>query len=355
MKDSNSLIPRIPNSSRQGSSHTFDLRRFEPMVRFEHAGASTTIADPRWSPRLAWRTLTSRSYGVNDLARTAKLFAHCGLGPVSAILSEVDCPSRVGLSRWGISSTMIDECFEPFLRGTLLRDGLNDSWHYTQLLLRSFFRGRPGTHPDGIVALPRALAAQLLSTEIRLDEEVQQVTSTSVTTHKGTYTCAGVIVATDATGASHLTGTGETSWLSQTTWWMSVPQEYGGVGIRIDLGDRFFSSALDITSVAPERSPSPRGLIAVPANGNYESDEFDDEASLYVARLYDVATTEVDLVQKTVVARALPKFLGPLNLTRNQRRGDLVLAGDYLQTPSIQGALVSGRRAAHVVLSTLGV
>jgi predicted NAD/FAD-dependent oxidoreductase len=93
----------------------------------------------------------------------------------------------------------------------------------------------------------------------------------------------------------------------------------------------------------------------VPANGNFESDEFDDAASLYVARLYDVATTEVDLVQRTVVARALPKFLGPLNLTRNQRRGDLVLAGDYLQTPSIQGALVSGRRAAHAVLSTLGV
>jgi phytoene dehydrogenase-like protein len=347
------INPAYPELVATGILDTFDLRRFEPMVSFLQRGATTTIADPRWSPRVAVRTLTSHAFGARDLARTAKLFAHCGLGPVSAILNEDDCPTREGLARWGISPTMIDGCFEPFLRGTLLRDGLHDSWRYTQLLLRSFFRGRPGTHARGIVALPEALAAQLRSTDVHLDEEVRDVTGVSVSTKESTYSCASVIVATDARSATLLAGADETSWLGQTTWWMSVPRDSGGVGLRIDLDDRRFSSALDITSVAPERSPATRRLIAVPANGVDQSNENDDAATDFVSRLYEVTTSDVDLVQKTVVAHALPRFDGPLNLRRPQRRGDVVLAGDYLQTPSIQGALVSGRRAADAVLASL--
>jgi len=55
-----------------------------------------------------------------------------------------------------------------------------------------------------------------------------------------------------------------------------------------------------------------------------------------------------------VVSRALPKLGVPLVLSKSQRRGEVVMAGDYLQTPSIQGALVSGRRAAQAVLTVLG-
>ena len=348
------INPAYPELVATGILESFDLRRFEPMVRFVRGNSSTTIVDPRWSPLEALRTLTSRTFRASDLARTAKLFAHCGLGPVAAILGEDDCPTRVGLARWGISTAMVDECIEPFLRGTLLRDGLSDSWHYTQLLLRSFFRGRPGTHPSGITALPQALAERLRSTDIHVDEEVHGVTGSRVTTDERTYTCAGVIVATDPSAASILAETTETPWLGQTTWWMSVPNECGGVGLRIDVTERRFSSALDVTSVARERSPSTRRLIAVPANGTYESREHDLAAANYVARLYDVVANDVELVQKTVVAHALPRFDGPLRLAKTSRRGDLVLAGDYLQSPSIQGALVSGRRAANEVLAALG-
>jgi len=346
------INPAYPELIATGILDTFDLRRFAPMVSFLRHGTTTSLADPRWSPREAARIVTSHVVGARDLARTAKLFAHCGFGPVDAILKEDDCPTREGLARWGISPAMIDSCFEPFLRGTLLRDGLRDSWRYTQLLLRSFVRGRPGTHPRGIVALPEALAAQLRSTDVHVDEGAQRITATSVSTEERTYACSSVIVATDANSATLLTGSEEVSWLAQTTWWLSVPRDSGGEGLRIDLDDRRFSSALDVTSVASERAPSTRRLVAVAANGVDESRDSDAAAAKYVARLYDVTESDVDLVERTVVAHALPRLDGPLNLKRSPRHGDLVLAGDYLQTPSIQGALVSGRRAAQAVLAS---
>jgi predicted NAD/FAD-dependent oxidoreductase len=86
----------------------------------------------------------------------------------------------------------------------------------------------------------------------------------------------------------------------------------------------------------------------------HESSELDQRAIGYAARLFATPTTDISLVEKTVVSRALPKLGVPLVLSKSQRRGEVVMAGDYLQTPSIQGALVSGRRAAQAVLTMLG-
>jgi predicted NAD/FAD-dependent oxidoreductase len=86
----------------------------------------------------------------------------------------------------------------------------------------------------------------------------------------------------------------------------------------------------------------------------HESSELDQRAIEYAARLFATPTTDISLVEKTVVSRALPKLGVPLVLSKSQRRGEVVMAGDYLQTPSIQGALVSGRRAAQAVLTVLG-
>jgi predicted NAD/FAD-dependent oxidoreductase len=73
-----------------------------------------------------------------------------------------------------------------------------------------------------------------------------------------------------------------------------------------------------------------------------------------VARLYDLESGDVTLVARHVVRHALPVLARPLNLEPNIDHDGLLLAGDYVQTPSIQGALVSGRRAAQVAIKRLG-
>ena len=71
-----------------------------------------------------------------------------------------------------------------------------------------------------------------------------------------------------------------------------------------------------------------------------------------VARLYAVATRDVELVSRDDVRHALPRVPAALR-RRPPRVGDVFVAGDYLETPSIQGALVSGRHAAQAVLTAL--
>ena len=59
-----------------------------------------------------------------------------------------------------------------------------------------------------------------------------------------------------------------------------------------------------------------------------------------------------------VIRQALCSFTPPTpdRLRRDTALGDgLFVTGDHRDTPSIQGALVSGRRAARAVLTELGV
>ena len=57
-----------------------------------------------------------------------------------------------------------------------------------------------------------------------------------------------------------------------------------------------------------------------------------------------------ELVRTHVIAEALPEQPPPLRLGRPPSTPDgLVIAGDHQETASIQGALVSGFRAARAV------
>lgn len=295
------INPAYPELLASAVLPRLDLRRFAAVIRFVDDEGSVELADPRVAP---WRALSERA---------------------------------------------IDGVVAPFLRGTFLDDELETSWHYGQMVLKSFTRGRPGTPAHGVGALARALAESLTRTTLRLGEEVLNVSPRAVETDQGRYEAAAVIVAVDAAHASRLAGVDDVVWRSQTTWWWSLPRLADSDQLRIDRRRRFLSSTLDVSSVAPERAPRDRSLVAAAANGLAGADE-DERVRDDVARLYAVATRDVELVSRDDVRHALPRVPAPLR-RRSPRVGDVFVAGDYLETPSIQGALVSGRHAAQAVLT----
>ena len=75
-----------------------------------------------------------------------------------------------------------------------------------------------------------------------------------------------------------------------------------------------------------------------------------------LARLYGVPTGDWEHLHTAEVPRALPALPAGSPLRRDVALGDgLFVTGDHRDTPSQQGALVSGRRAAEAVLAHLGV
>lgn len=67
-----------------------------------------------------------------------------------------------------------------------------------------------------------------------------------------------------------------------------------------------------------------------------------------------MATTDLEPLTTVTVTGAQPVALPPLQLRRPVDLGDgLFVCGDHRDTPSIQGAMASGARAARAVLRRL--
>jgi phytoene dehydrogenase-like protein len=346
------INPAYPELVATGVMSHFDLRRFASAVRFSDGTTTHEIGDPRENPWHVISALRHPHLSLRDALTLARLLAEVRTRRVGQLLRGPDTSTRAALAARGLSAGAIDDVLTPFLRGTLLDDALDTSWHYTELVLKSFTRGRPGTHPHGIAALPAAMAAALTATTVRLNERALNIAGGGVETDIGRYLATAVVVATDATSAHRLLDSADVAWRAQTTWWWSVPVLSHANQLRIDTRRGFLSSALDLSSVAPERAPAGRSLVAASANGLFEGPS-DAGVREDVARLFALSTRDVTLIERTVVPRSLPSVTTPLDLQRGQLIDDVVVAGDYLQTPSIQGALVSGRRAARLVLRRL--
>ncbi len=340
--------PSYPELVATGILGDLELRPFERAVEVVSDGRRRVLADPLHHPR----TLVdaTRLAPPTSWARLAVLLARLRVTPAHRITAGADGPTRDGLRRAGIDARLAEGLVRPFLRGVLLEDALDTSWAFTQLLAKSFERGRPGTHPEGVEAVARALAARS-GVAVRLGTRVTAISAHAVATDDATLTARAVVVATDAHDAAALLGTADARWRRQFTWWWSTPRLVDGARLRLDLDDPLTTSALDLASVAPERAPRGRSLVATPSLSGTPSDT--ERVRGRVARLYDLATGDVELVTVTEVERALPAVDPPLRTARSNRHDDLVLAGDHLSTSSIQGALVSGRRAAATVLAGL--
>ncbi len=345
--------PSYPELRASGVLPALDLRSFPGVLTFVGANGDWTLADPRRWPARALANAVRGRPRPRDALALARLAAVARLSSATRLTQVTDGTTREGLRDAGISARAIDEVVGPFLRGALLDDQLETSWRYSRLLIKSFTTGRPATPASGVGQLPRALAASASRVEFRLSERVQRVGTQRVLSDEGEWRADAILVATDQDGAASLVGGPTTGWRATTTWWFSTPRVARGERLRLDGAGHGYASMLDLASVAPQRAPAGRSLIAVAINGVDESHA--DVPARYVARAYGVALRDVQLIVRTVVPRALPRVVVPLDLTRSSRRDGVFVAGDYLQTPSIQGALVSGRRAAKVILADLGV
>jgi len=342
------LNTSYPELRAAGLGKQLDLRVFPSTVTLRKGGRDQILAHPLRDPRGVGPSLWGARHDLVDLSRFARVLVGVGLTPTPSFLDEPDSTTLEGLRRRGLSERFINETVRPFLQGVLLENELETSWRYTQLVLRSFVRGRAAVPSAGMQALPLALRRTLSSTQFRFGEHVQEVRSDGVTTNLGTITAQHVVVATDQNSAARLLGRAEEPQRTVTTWWFSTPVLSDG-RLHLDVDGAFLANAVVMSASAPEYAPRGRSLVAASAVGRHEDGEV-PRVRTDVARLFGLATSDVELIATSRIAEALPVRSAGESWRGSDVVNGVTLAGDYLETPSIQGALVSGRRAARRIL-----
>ncbi|PVE62734.1 NAD(P)/FAD-dependent oxidoreductase [Microbacterium testaceum] len=351
------LNPAYPAIRRWVDVDALALRRFPVAVGVRLDDRLARLAHPLRHPSSIPASLRSglvRPADVLALARWA------GPTVVSARSAKTgpDRPLAEAWDRAGLRGPLRESVLEPFLAGVLADDRQQTSDAFVRLLVRSFALGRPGVPAAGIGALPAQLAdtARRAGVGIRLGHRVVSTRRRARGWHVGidgrdAVTARSVIV---ATGPDPALDVPLPPSRGLRTWWFAVDRAPSDdAALRVDGRRRgpIVNTAV-MTNTAPTYAP--RGQHLVQATCVLPSDAPEDVVRRQLSEMWDADTRPWRLLRRDDVVGALPAQDPPLRLRRPVRLGDgRYVAGDHRDTASIQGALVSGQRAAEAVLSDL--
>ena len=357
--------PAYPEGQRVLDYDALDLRSFvagaRVVLRPRGRRHVARVADPRREPSWAIPSLVARLGSPVSTARFIAYAASRAARSPAALRAEPDITSAEALRRAGADRQLMERLLRPFLSGVFLESDLTTSRLFLDLVLRSFVKGTPGVPALGMQRIPEQLA---VGADVRLESPVAEASSRSITlSGGGELTADAVIVATDPTSAQRLIPALRAPAPRSVTTWYYRPD---GDPSRLADGDAVLTldgarrgpviNTVVLTHAAPEYAPPGSALVSASALGVRESGAHEAAVRDHLGWLYGVPTSRWELIATYAIPYALPAMPVPLDLRRPVRMpSGVYVAGDHRDTSSIQGALVSGRRAAQAVLEDLGI
>lgn len=345
------LNPAYPRAPLDLDLTALDLRPFGAGAVVATGSSRHVLADPRRSPRDLLPTVTTSFGTLGQRVRLAAWIAEIGFGPAARIKHRPDTSFIDELTRRGIDGELVDRVLRPFLSGTLADGELATSRRFAELVVRSFVKGTPGVPSAGMQAIPEQVAAALPAGAIRLGHPVTSVGPGVVTTGDKRFGARAVVVAAGPAASAELLGRDLGGTRALTTFYhLAAASPAQRTMLHLD-GDRrgpVVNTAV-MTDAAPSYAPG-RALIASSILGADDSADTERDVRAQLSAIYGCDTGGWEHVRTYAIPHALPDLPPGTPLRRPVRLGDgLYACGDFRDTASIQGALVSGHRAADAM------
>ena len=251
------------------------------------------------------------------------------------------------LLRTGVSD-LYRKVLKPFLQGVFLADPSQVSAVVGREVIASFINGKSGIPSKGVGEFASRMADQIK--DLWLNTQVEEIDSKGVVTNEGTIRAAGVILATDLTTAGQLLGAQEIGRLaSSTTWYHSTPvSPTDNAELIVDSQARGpVVNSIVISNLSRAYAPSGQHLIS----STTIKHSSESEVRRHLTQMWGLSTEEWRFLAKYEINSALPLFEPGFKKRQTVKiEKNIYCAGDYLESPSQNGALLSGRKAAEQLL-----
>ena len=326
-------------------------RAFDPGALVRTSAGTHRVVDPWRAPLAGLGSLRAPFVGLGDALRMLGFRRRAlAAGPAGGAIEPGTAAEL--LERRGFSPALRRAFFEPFFGGVTLDPALGVPAGFLLDLFGWFARGSAVLPEGGMQALPEAIAAGLPEGTVRLGVEVAAVRESTVELATGErLEASAVVLATDGGGARRLLGLDDpTAWLGATTLCYDAPASPVGEPLLVldGTGAGPVNHLAVLTDAQPAYAPPGRHLVSATVLGIPEEDDeaLDRAVRAQLAGWYGDPVASWRTLRVDRVRRALPSGGAPAPALP----AGVHLAGDHTTSPSIQGALVSGRAAAGAVL-----
>lgn len=360
------LNPAYPAVGRWIDVPALGLQSFAAGVAARTDTGLTRFANPLREPSLLATTAGAGLRRPRELVATARWARALAtprrgrtLSQVLALDGDRDLGSALDAARLdGLLRTVL----ERFFAGVLLEDEQATSNSYALLLTWMFAKGVPGLPREGMQALPQQLA-DVLGDRVRLGSPVDGVNGTAGGVEIGVagevLRARAVVVAAGAAEAEQLLGVDVPATKGVvTTWWAAdeAPSDSALLHVEGRAGSSGpVVNCAVVSNAAPSYAPAGRHLVQASAlMGPGRPPPGEDVVRRHAGELLGASTSGWRELVRHEVPHALPAQPTPYSARRPVDLGNGVfVCGDHRDTASIQGALVSGQRAADAVLASL--
>jgi len=361
------LLTAYPEVARQLDVAALRLQPFQPGSLVWLGKRMYAIADPMRRPGLLFASAIAPVGSVLDKVRMAGFLHRLRAADPVALLRGHDIPTILTLRDQHFSHRLTERFLRPLLGGIQLDPELSGSGRMAEVVLRCLATGDSAVPATGMQAIPDQLAGRLAPQTVHLGVAVAEVAPGRVRTVDGREVLADrVVVATEGpAAASLLRGQAGTRSIADpgsraaACVWFAAPSTPITSPARrrlIALDGTGNGPAINVavmSDVAPGYAPDGRALIAAACPGNVGDGETADLADRVRSQLRGWWGAQVDgwqVLRTDRIVHGQPDSRPPFRPKQSVSLGEgLFVCGDHRDTPSIQGALFSGRRCGEAV------
>ena len=357
------FLTAYPEAKRVFDYEALELSHFEPGALIRYRGQFHRFVDPWRRPSHLPGTVVSPVATLMDKIRVALLRLKVTRGSLEQLYERPELKTGDYLQQCGFSDRIIETFFRPFLSGIFLEKELATSSRMFEFVFRMFSQGHAALPRRGMRALGEQLASRIPENRLHLETAVSSLSSEGrVELGDGRLVKANqIVIASDpATAVRWLNGESSFVSFNATTCYYFVadrPPIDEPILVLNGDGSGPVNSLCVPNLVQPGYAPDGKFLVSVSVVGASDSrDQKDNEAEVrdQLSDWFGDEANSWTLLKRYSIPHALPQQSPPAlsPVAKSARAADFLICGDSRDTASIQGALISGRRAAEKAIET---
>ena len=350
------FLTAYPEARRILDFDALKLKHFSPGALIRDAERFHSLYDPFKNPTKILHSLLSPVGSLNDKLRIALLRYRVQQGQHEELFRRSNQSSLETLKELKFSDEIIRKFFRPFLGGIFLEDQLSTPSGMFEFVFRMFSQGSAALPSHGMGAIPDQIASKLPIEWIQTNTPVHSVKNNSVQLSNGEILHAkAIVLATPSHITENFLGLTPKCGRRVTCLYYDalIPPIIEPILVLNGEHQGPINNMSVPSQINSNYAPENTALVSVTVLGGLTID-LERQVRSQLKSWFGKQTNSWSLIKTYDINHALPIIPSFFDLDQSPRISDTIfVSGDYRSSPSLQGAMISGRQTANAVASFL--